>query len=229
MSERGVLYMVWGRDAKTERALARSRQSIKGVHPELPVEVCRLESDDPLKGLLQKARMFELSPFRETLFLDADTVVLGNLDFGFAKAQEFGLACCINECPWAERHAGVHGETIEYNTGVLFFGERAKPVFESWSRLASEINSSIIFHGPQGQIMRMPYADQGSFAVAVEKAKFPPFVLPLNWNFRPQWQLSFFGPVKIWHDYSEPPPFFADMRNYYGQPDAIIQYHAAMR
>lgn len=229
MSKRGVIYIVWGRDDKTERALERSRKSISAIHPELPVEVCRLDADDPFKGLLQKSRMFELSPFRETLFLDADTVVLGRLDFGFIKAQEFGLACCICECPWAQRHAGVHGELVEYNTGVLFFGERAKPIFESWSRLAPQIDSSIAFHDSRGQMMRMPYADQGSFAVAIEEAKFSPFVLPLNWNFRPKWQLSFFGPVKIWHDYGELPPFFDEMCKYYDRPEAIIQYHEAIR
>ena len=107
MSERGVIYMVWGRGVKIERALERSRKSVAAVHPELPVEVIRLDdANDPCKGLLEKARMFERSPFHETLFLDADTVVLGRLDYGFRKAQDFGLACCICECPWARRYAG---------------------------------------------------------------------------------------------------------------------------
>jgi hypothetical protein len=228
MSERGVLYTVWGRDDKTERALARSRKSLNAIHPELPVEVIRVDVDDPVKGLLEKSRMFERSPFRETLFLDADTVVLGRLDFGFRKAQDFGLACSICECPWAQRYAGIKGETIEYNTGVMFFGERAKPVFESWTRLAPQLDSSIVFLGPQGQLLRMPYNDQCSFAAAIEATGFLPFVLPLNWNFRPQWQRSFFGPLKIWHDYAEVPAFFAEMQKYYHQPGAIIQYHAAM-
>ena len=39
MSERGVIYMVWGRNDRTEKALERSRKSISAVHPELPVEV----------------------------------------------------------------------------------------------------------------------------------------------------------------------------------------------
>ncbi|MGA6938415.1 MAG: hypothetical protein WB041_23965 [Pseudolabrys sp.] len=228
MSERGVLYMVWGHDDKTEGALQRSIQSLKEIHPELPVEVCRLKSEDPIKGLLQKVRMFDLSPFRQTLFLDADTVVLGRLDFGFTKAEEFGLACCISTCPWAKRHTGVQGETIEYNTGVMFFGPQAKLIFESWSRLAPQIDSSILWYDQRGEIRRMPHADQGSFAVAVEDAKFSPFVLPVNWNFQPKWQLSFFGPIKIWHDWGELPPFFSEMRRYYDQPEAIIQYHAAM-
>ena len=221
--------MVWGGDDKTERALERSRKSLNAFHPELPVEVIRTDATDPIKGLLEKARMFERSPFRETLFLDADTVVLGRLDFGFRKAQDFGLACCICECPWAQRYAGIQDEAIEYNTGVLFFSERAKPVFESWKRLAPQIDSSIVFLGPQGQRMVMPHNDQGSFAAAIEETQFLPFVLPLNWNFRPQWHLSFFGPVKIWHDYLEPPPFFAEMSRYYAKPEAIIQYHSATR
>jgi hypothetical protein len=229
MTDRGVLYMVWGGDDKIERALERSRKSLGTIHPELPIEVVRLHTSEPIKGLLEKARMFERSPFRQTLFLDADTVVLDRLDFGFQKAQQFGIACCVCECPWARRYGGVGGETIEYNTGVLFFSEEAKPVFETWARLAPQINSSILFLGPQGQRLVMPYNDQCSFAVAIEQSNFSPFVLPLNWNFRPQWQRSFFGPVKIWHDYTEVPAFFADMHKYYSQPGSIIQYHSAMR
>src|SRR5689334_23623876 len=134
MTDRGVLYMVWGSDDKIERALERSTKSLNAIHPELPIEIVRLNAMDPIKGLLEKARMFERSPFRQTLFLDADTVVLDRLDFGFRKAQQFGLACCICECPWARRYGGVQGETIEYNTGVLFFSRKAKPVFERWAR-----------------------------------------------------------------------------------------------
>jgi hypothetical protein len=80
MSKRGVIYMVWGRNEKIERAFERSKKSVNTVHPELPVEVIRLDdANDPCKGLLEKAQMFERTPFRETLFLDADTVVLGRL------------------------------------------------------------------------------------------------------------------------------------------------------
>ncbi|MEJ0070814.1 MAG: hypothetical protein WDO24_21130 [Pseudomonadota bacterium] len=38
--------------------------------------------------------MFEHSPFETTVYLDADTVVLGRLDYGFEMAERFGLACC---------------------------------------------------------------------------------------------------------------------------------------
>ena len=186
MARRGVIYMVWGRDDRVERALERSRKSVNAIHPELPVEVIRVDAGEGPKGLLEKARMLERSPFRETLFLDADTVVLDRLDFAFHKAQEFGIACCICENPWAKRYnSAIKGETVEYNTGVLFFTER-EPVFQSWVRLAAQLNSSIVHLSASGQRLVMSHNDQCSFAAAIEKTKFLPFVLPINWNFRPQ-------------------------------------------
>jgi len=224
---RGIIYIIWGNDSKVERALQRSRQSLAAVHPELPVEVITIEATDPVKGLLGKATMFDRSPFRETLYLDADTIVMGRLGFAFDKAAQFGLACSICECPWARRAAGVRGEVVEYNTGVLFFTDAAKPLFDAWARLSQQIDSRITFLDQEGLISEMAYNDQGSFAVAIEQTKFAPFILPLNWNFRPTWQRSFFGPIKIWHDYSDPTPVFAQMARYYADPGAIIQYHAA--
>jgi lipopolysaccharide biosynthesis glycosyltransferase len=230
MAERGVLYMVWGHEDKIERALERSIKSLHVIHPELPIEVVRVDATDPFKGLLEKARMFERSPFQQTLFLDADTVVMGRLDFGFEKALQFGIACSIAVCPWARRyHKSANGDIIEYNTGVLFFNQIGKPVFEKWVELSPKVDSSIIFFDAQGRRTTMPYADQCAFALAIDQLNFSPFVLPLNWNFQPQWERSFFGPIKIWHDYGDVPLFFEEMNKYYNRPDSIIQYHAALR
>jgi hypothetical protein len=223
MAQRGVLYIVWG--DKVEPLLERSRRSLAAVHPELPAEVVRLEAqDDPIKQLLEKSRMARRTPFRETLFLDADTVVLGRLDSAFDKAQRFGLACCICECPWARRYASLSGDVIEYNTGVLFFADRAKPLFDAWERLAVDLDSSIRFMH-QGKPARMPYNDQCGFAAAVEETGFLPFVLPLNWNFRPAWHRAFFGPIKIWHDYSDVHPQILEFNRYYERKGSVIQFH----
>lgn len=221
---RGVLYMVWGEAIET--LLQRSIASVKQHHPELPIEVARLEGagDDP-KLLLQKARMADRTPFAETLFLDADTVVLDRLDFGFASAQRYGLACCICESPWARRYRGLAGagEIIEYNTGVLFFTAGAKPVFDRWPRLAAEIDSASLF-AKDGKPVVMPANDQASFAAAVERTGFSPFVLPMNWNFRYEFQKSFFGPIKIWHSYYDVPEIMTQLGDYYRKPDSVIQY-----
>ena len=224
MSERGVIYMVWG--SRVDAALERSRRSLAAVHPELPVEVVRLDVEDPVKGLLEKATMFRRSPFRETLFLDADTMVLGRLDYAFDKAQRFGLACSICECPWARRYAGLEGDLIEYNTGVLFFTDKARAVFETWERLVAQVDSSIdLIDVRSNRVDTMAHNDQGGFAAAVEECGASPFVLPLNWNFRAEFQPSFFGPVKIWHDYGDPPDWLIEMNQYYEEPASIIQYH----
>jgi hypothetical protein len=221
---RGVLSIYWGDEDKLP--FDRLKHSVKKFHPELPHEIIKVEapSGDPT-SLNKKSSMLELSPFDETLFLDLDTVVLGNLDFGFQKAKQFGLALSICEAPWGKRYPNIFtGDEIEYNTGVIFFTKTAKRVFDRWRELAPTIDSSILAVNEQG-IYKMPANDQGSFALAVEQTGFHPFVLPLNWNFRPHWHSSFFGPIKIWHDYSDPPSFFEELNSYYSNADSIIQYH----
>lgn len=218
MSSRGILYVYWGDDHRA--LLERSMASVRQHHPELPIHVEKLADD---ATLLDKARMHEFTPFDETLFLDIDTVVLGRLDFAFAKAARFGLACAICECPWARRYRGVSGDMIEYNTGVLFFNRAARPLFDAWKQRAPQVDSAIS-HVVDGRVVRMTENDQAGFAHAVEETGFSPFVLPMNWNFRPQWQLSFFGPIRIWHDYKDVPQPIIEMNRDYEREDALIQY-----
>jgi hypothetical protein len=199
-SGRGILYIKWG--TKADAAIQRSLESVRAIHPELPIHVVDLPQN---ASLLDKALMLDVSPFEETLYLDVDTVVLDRLDFGFAKAVQFGLACCICECPWARRYAGLSGDLIEYNTGVLFFTRQMKPLFDTWKTNVLKLDSSITFRAGPTELGRMPLNDQGGFAQAIAELGINPHVLPMNWNFRPIWQKSFFGPVKIWHDYKPLP------------------------
>lgn len=199
--QRGVLYVTWGDIAPI---LNRSIASLKTIHPELPVEVIHGAGE----SLRAKTMIGQLSPFESTLYLDADTIVMGRLDFAFEKAERFGLACCICEAPWMRRY-GVEGEEnfIEYNTGVLFFTRGAAPVY-AWPRFADTPSSSRwrMHSDPPERVRGLAYDDQASFSRAVEAAQFNPFILPINYNLRPNFHRSFFGPVRIWHDYSEPPP-----------------------
>ena len=224
---RGIITIYWG--DKENLPIGRLKKSVENFHPELPFKIIQIEASpkDPF-SLNRKAEMFDLSPFDETLFLDADTVVMGNLNFGFEKASEFGLALSICESPWGRRYPKIFtGDQIEYNTGVIFYTKKAEAVFSAWRDMASEVDSAIIAIDESGHAYTMPANDQGSFALAIERTGFNPFVLPLNWNFRPKWQPSFFGPIKIWHDYTDPPIFFKEMNEYYLSPDSIIQYHPA--
>ena len=223
--KRGIITIVWGDRSKLplDRLLASTRRH----HPELPHEIVEVVPKRTGYGALQeKARMLDLSPFDETLFLDADTVVLGNLDFGFRKASDQGIAICICENPWARRYPKLlQGDEVEYNTGVMFFTSKARHVFEAWKRCA-ETRDSILIHLMKGQPAMQESNDQGTFCTAIAETGFNPFVLPLNWNFRPVFQRSFFGPIKIWHDYSDPPAGVAnELPEYYKRQGAVIQFH----
>jgi hypothetical protein len=225
MAQRGVLYMVWG--DKIAPYLDRSMASLREWHPELPIHVERIASDgDPIQLLVQKARMLDVTPFTETLFLDADTVVLGRLDFGFERASRFGLACTINECPWARRFTdpALNGDLIEYNSGVLFFTRAARPVFEAWAACAGALDSSVEWE-ERGQVHRMSHADQAGFAKAIDDTAMNPFVLPLNWNYRPWFHRAFFGPIRIWHDYGEVPDFIRQENRTYLDPQTRIRFY----
>jgi hypothetical protein len=215
---RGILYLVWGESA--EKAVQRSIRSLKKIHPEISYEVVQLPAEtDQFKGLLEKSRVMADSPFDETLFLDADTVVLDRLDYGFAQAARFGLACCICECPWARRYRGLpNDDTVEYSTGVVFFTRDAQSVFDRWVNLTLKIDSAIDFINAAGKLDFVPFQDQCAFVEAVTAWGRTPFILPQNWNFRPSVYRSFFGPIKIWHAYEDPPPALMELVDYYRPP-----------
>jgi len=221
-AKRGVLYIVWGGDEKIEGYIRRSMASVKQHHPELPIHVERLREG----GKINKARMCDLTPFEQTLFLDNETVVLGRLDYGFEKGEKFGMACSINECPWARRYGDerLSGDMIEYNSGVLFFTDKARGVFGAWKQLFPTVDSSIIHHDDTVGMCIMPVADQGSFALAIEQTDFVPFVLPHNWNFRPLWHKSFFGPIKIWHSYKDVPAGLVEWNKNQSSANSVIRY-----
>jgi len=218
MTRRGVLYVVWGDGI--DELLDRSIESVRRIHPELGIEVERLPGGSTL---LDKARMMEWTPFDETLYLDADTVVMDRLDFAFERAARFGLACSICECPWARRYGGLTGDVVEYNTGVLFFDRKARPVFDRWAEVVGSIDSSLLFY-QDGELCNMPYNDQAGFADAMHELGFAPFVLPYNWNLRPRGHRSFWGPIKIWHDALPVPDGLERWNENQIAPENPIQY-----
>jgi hypothetical protein len=220
--------MIWEGDPRPEDVLHRSLDSLKAIHPGLPYHV---EVMPEGTTLLDKAKMCDLSPFDETMYIDADTVVLERLDFAFDRASRHGIALCICECPIARRFPCCHGDMVEYNTGLVWFDKRhpdTEKVFAMWKRLADTADSSLLFMS-NGEKRLMPNNDQASFSLAVDHLDFNPFVLPLNFNFRPIWHKSWFGPIKVWHDYR---PVSSDVLKWnaqQGEPGAIIDFAQATR
>jgi hypothetical protein len=225
MAERGVLYIIWGGEA--EAAMQRSLASLNEIHPELPHHIVRLPPrEHPLENILEKSKMMSLSPFAETLFLDADTIVLGRLDYGFEQAARFGLAVALCEAPFGRRYPTLpQDDAVEYNTGVVFFTRKAEAVFRRWEELSPQIDSSLPFANELGSGLQQ-YNDQCAFVRAVAEWDRAPFVLPLNWNFRPGFYWTWFGPIKIWHGYEPVPPSIMKIMQIYRQPGAMLKFHA---
>lgn len=223
MPKRGVVYIVWNKakDKRLEQGLTRSLQSVFQHHPGWGIAVRELPEG---ATLLDKARMYDLSPFDETLYLDADTEVLDNLDYGFDAAARHGVALSICECPYARRYSNaMRGDVVEYNTGVIFFvkGSKSEPLFRRWEALAPSLDSSIRWNSPTG-LRTMARNDQGSFAKAVDELGFNPFVLPNNWNLRPGYHKLFWGPVKVWHDYGPVPNELRAFNRQQNSPGDVI-------
>lgn len=202
---RGVLYLIWG-DSQ-EQVLKRSIASLQHFHPESPHRVVYMTDGS---NLLAKSRMFELSPFDETLFLDADTVVLGNLEYGFIKAQEHGMALTHSACPWNRRYPKIdqHPDEVEYSSGVVFF-DKSRPwvddIFKAWNKNNSKYDSSTQYQTDSGEIKTQEFNDQALLSLAIQQIGYSPFVLSQNWNLVPRWQKTFWGEIKIWHSYSNIP------------------------
>jgi hypothetical protein len=221
--KRGVLYIVWGE--KADRYLERSIRSLRIHHPDIPVHCHRVASPVPGREFQEKSRMGSITPFQSTLYLDADTVIMGNLDYAFEQAERFGIACTINECPWMRRY-GQKGEEdhTEYQAGVMFFTAAAAHVFDAWQILAATTPSAsrwtLMDNRPRG----LAYDDQAGFARALRQCNFNPFVLPINFNFRPLFFRSAFAPIKIWHDYMDPSPKLIELSSACERGDRPVTY-----
>jgi hypothetical protein len=97
-------------------------------------------------------------------------------------------------------------DQTEYNTGVIFFTQAARPVFDAWERLALTVPATSRWTTMDNVPRGLPFEDQAGFAEAIRQCSFNPFVLPLNYNLRPFYHRGAFAPVKIWHEYVDPPP-----------------------
>jgi hypothetical protein len=138
--------------------------------------------------------MYDVSPFDVNLFLDDDTLVFHDLDFGFQQANKHGICVCIAPRPclfydWKIRakNDSISLDLIQYNSGVIFFKKerRTKKVFDRWRLMVTEMKASW---------------DQHLFSYAFYCEHYNPFVLPPNWNFRPQkGAIPLNGPIRILH------------------------------
>lgn len=187
---KGIVYLVWGNYNKD--LLKRSIRSAN----ENSYNAFVIEDDTNFLNFQKRQSLFDLSPFDQTLYLDIDTIIKGDLSFGFDMAQKFGIACCIAPASSAYivkesvpiRHI-MPKDLPQYNCGVIFFDKlKASKTFKRYSHLLRiNIESSS--------------NDQPFFSQAIYET-INPYILPPNWNFRHHLSYApkaLHGSVKIVH------------------------------
>ena len=190
MRHRGVLYLISGYEAR-QRA-ARSIASLE----RWGLDYC-IHSVEGRQIGSPEADLLQLTPFRETLWLDPDALVVDDIHFGFEMAARHGCAVSMSPACWARRQwtrdpaapVRVHREIPEYDLGAVFFtgGGSVHALFAAWRGLAGRCGSC-------------PHT---AFSQAVYDIGSNPYVLPENWNFRARPIVC--GPIKIWNSRVAPP------------------------
>lgn len=151
------------------------------------------------KGLFRKTELIHWLPegYDSYLFIDSDTRVLTDIDLGFEKAEQYGIAVApashysldqfwgFGEVMKAE---GVSSQgQLQFNSGVIFFSLRddVKKVMHLWSELGSKYDGT-------------PYSDQPFLTLAMERLCFNPYTLSPGYNYRALGDLIS-GVIRIWH------------------------------
>ena len=198
MITRGAIWIAYG--DKHIKELERSLKSFR-LHSDLPAV---LITDGPKVGgfddyihfspsdyFTEAPFAYDLSPFFETLYLDTDCVVLGNLDYAWRQMQSHLMAMSIAPDSFVYDYSEP-SELVRYNIGVFWFRKHPtiRAVFKEWRRIL-ESDSPTAAKGCESD-----------FALAVDNLDFQPFVLPNTYNLRMYCngaKHTIHGPVKIWH------------------------------
>lgn len=201
---RGALYVAFGEKAR--QLAERSIETLRAWHPDLPVALigerplgCEEQfieaeaSDDGARSA--KTRIVELSPWKQTVYLDADTEVVGSLAGGFgALTDGFELALAINDsqpslrdCPqpspeeYEATLAALGTPDVHYyQSGLLFFRQTAaiRRLGERW----------------HSEWQRFGAFDQPALLRAIHATPVKLWLLAAEWNCRDETRAR-----HVWH------------------------------
>lgn len=173
----GIVYAACGQNAAKEAA--ESIRTLKNYN-RYPVEIITTEGEG-LPGRWAKTKLFSLSPFDFTLFLDADTRIHGDISWGFkVLADGWDLIIVPSRTTGIPLHSLDEGERLStlkelgdvfplmLNTGVMWFrkNERMRKLFDEW----------------HAEWLRWKRHDQGAFLRALRKNPVKIFIAGRSFN-----------------------------------------------
>ena len=171
-------------------------------HPGLDVVRFEFRSE----GFFRKAEVFAADLFPENadlLFLDSDTFVLGNIDFGWESSRRYGLSLVVaptylldeyrNTEKILAREGMQSAGQLLYNSGVIFFSNTSiiKDLFLRWFEIC--VRNSDLLRG-----------DQEALTMACELLRVNPYILSKSYNLRGLYE-PVIGRTRIWHNRKLPP------------------------
>jgi len=158
IAEEGILFVAYGDKAKDQ--VLENIKNLRKITP-LPIAIISdnifesanhtvLHKEVDTGARAQKTRIYSLSPFRKTLFLDADTEVRMDPSFGFKLLDKVDLVIGqdvnrrlfginwpnLNQIELKETKSDIGIDVMYFNTGVMFFtrSERNRKLFQTWNR-----------------------------------------------------------------------------------------------
>lgn len=209
--KRAIVFLAWGDKAIAQivRCLSESKLPDYPVYlitdaatntDPLPQHVSIVLTEFTLARTQRKnALVRELPDGLETvLFLDTDTVVVGDISLGFDMAEKFGIAMAQaphyslgdfrNFRTTMEKEGVQFRGQIVYNSGVVFLSlkhPKVRPIFERALSISEKYYDA-------------PGGDQPFLSLAMELEDFHPYTLSPSFNHRGFGEYVS-GSVYIWH------------------------------
>jgi hypothetical protein len=213
-AKRGVAYLALG-EAHYREAL-QSVRSLKRHMPDLPAALFTDRQDaDPVfdRVVAMKPdaydrscniRAMQQSPFEQTLFLDTDTYIAGDLEPAFALLERFDFAAAVSPQRMPVfRREGAPESFPQYNGGVILFRKSAasRDFLEKWAAMYGEdlaAGPDALF--PKGARRKKFVHNQPSLRQSLFEDEALRFAtLPPEYNCRLAWPGVLSRPVKILH------------------------------
>ncbi|HTR87342.1 MAG TPA: hypothetical protein VMI56_22860 [Reyranella sp.] len=150
---------------------AKAESYISGKYPGLFDHVVRLPALGPI-GHAHKFSLAEVSPFRRSMFIDADTIVLGDLRAALAGVEDadFAMIGEFHAAPTDEVHHGIPVRTLIRDFGLdrYFSNHSGAFVFDrSYGRRFLAECMDVWRHEMSSPLRRM--SDELSFGVAAAR------------------------------------------------------------
>ncbi len=179
--QKGIVYIAVGetfvRDAE------RSARSARRQHPDLPICLFSdVPSNDPVFDIRREIKdshrrskldCITQTPFRDTLYLDSDTRVIGSIIEPFGLLERYDLAACHveNRHPVSSATARLKAENVElgftgFNGGVFYYrmNDVVRRFFENWAEDYKKENAKwdqpimrkLLWNMPEVRVIAIP-------------------------------------------------------------------------